>query len=930
MKHIVAAGFAATLCGCALIPYYSDFEASQNWQAEDDARVERGTLDNGLDWYALALPDNGSRNRVELRLRIRAGSMDETEQERGLAHFVEHMAFNGTEHFPKHELIDFLESSGVTWGNDLNAYTSFEETVYKLSLPANQPELIAKGFEVLYDWATAISFDEQEVKKEAPVIVAEWRQSGGTLKSANNQEFAGIYQGTRYADRLPIGDMEVVRTATADQLKAFYQRWYKPDSAEVYVVYPEGSLDASLEIRKAFSSWQAEPTEEGWESDWVSIKKPHFKAVTDANQDDYAWQLYLPILSFDSDTAEGREAYYINSIYAHALNGRLERLAESDDSALNGSYVASDVFYDGTEHLDVWATVYENNADQALSELATELKRLQKYGLTSAEYDNAKQQLISEWQDIVEQFEHGTSSDAMDYLLSYAYIGSPIESYASQLQQIKQATEVVTLATVNQYIADVYERNKIAGFFYHPAGVEVDEHNWLRLYKQAWSADVDVPEQRDIPPWSFTHTYPGQIIARNDQLDAEGLYQWTLENGVIVVLRPSELAPGQMQLFSILLGGEYQIPEALQPAAYLWSTAKSDSGSGGLAGQEFVERLAMEGIEFGGNLNGGMLYNYAIAGTNQIETLFQLSSESLAETKLDPVYVNAWIKDQVAARAEYEKTSDFRMADKLYNAMFGENSVYRLYHADEFQPVTQAQLEAVQQRLLKHNQGMFLLIVGDITPVQLEPYLETYVAGLPISPATSPDIVYNGFDAPQALTASGQPEDKTLITYFFADPASPSGMHGSLLAGVVGQSLEKRLTDSLREEGGFTYNVSVSTSAPSVYTPYAKLVVQLIVDPKRQTDAQAALETELALILQQPFSEAEMKETKGQVLEQQRQGFTSNNGIESRLFLSGWYRQPFAVYNDYESVIDSISLTEMNAQASRWLEGEKITSVYQP
>ena len=142
-----------------------DFQAEQPWQAVPDPLIQQGTLANGLDWYVKSLPDNGVRDRVELRLRIRSGSLEETDTELGLAHFVEHMAFNGTQRFPKQDIVEFFEAAGMTFGGDINAHTSFDETVYKLTIPVDQPELINTAFEVMYDWATAISFAQEEVTK---------------------------------------------------------------------------------------------------------------------------------------------------------------------------------------------------------------------------------------------------------------------------------------------------------------------------------------------------------------------------------------------------------------------------------------------------------------------------------------------------------------------------------------------------------------------------------------------------------------------------------------------------------------------------------------------------------------------------------------------------------------------------------------------
>ena len=224
-------------------------------QLEFDPQVARGVLQSGMKYLLRenAKPDN----RVMLRLVIDAGSVLEEDNQKGLAHFVEHMAFNGSTHFEKQELVDYLESIGVGFGADLNAYTSFDETVYMLQIPVDNEEVLEKAFLVMQDWAKGLVMADDEIDKERGVIVEEWRRGRGAERRISDQQYPVIFKNSRYAERLPIGDMEVVRHAPYERLKSYYRDWYRPDLMTMIVVgdLPVGKMEGLVQKYFSGDSW---------------------------------------------------------------------------------------------------------------------------------------------------------------------------------------------------------------------------------------------------------------------------------------------------------------------------------------------------------------------------------------------------------------------------------------------------------------------------------------------------------------------------------------------------------------------------------------------------------------------------------------------------------------------------------------------------
>lgn len=936
MKNYLAATLAVSLFGCSLLPTdnpspVADFQASGDWAPVPDPLITAGTLANGLDWYVKTLPDNGSRDRVELRLRIRAGSMEETDAERGLAHFVEHMAFNGTERFPKQDIVAFFEAAGMTFGGDINAHTSFHETVYKLTIPADNPELLETAFDVMVDWAQAVSFDPAEVAKEAPVVVEEWRGSYGTETPAWMLEYQSVYDGTRYADRLPIGDVETVSNATAEQLTGYYQRWYRPDNAEVIVVMPEGALDAQAAIRDNFSDWQDEAVpSRDWEAGTVSITQPRFRAVTDSNQDSHQWQLYLPSLSVDPATAAGREVDFIKQIYTSVLSARLQRLGEQDDAALIDAAAVADEFFDGTAQLDVWASVYSGKEEQALSQLTRELKRLQQYGLTESELEKAKRQLLTQYRNIDAWLEGAAAKDHADYLVYFLDQGLPLEDIDAAMAELEQMAEVITLDTVNEFIRSAYNADAVAGFYYYPKSESVENQNWEAIYAQAWQQPVDAPVDRQTAESGIDYIFDGGIAQQYDLLEQEGLYLWVLENGVTVVLKPSELEPKRANVLTLMLGGKRQLPDELIPAAEQWQEVRVRSGLFGLSGQDFFERVEIDGLGYSPFLADGYSGVDVSGPSEQLQTMLQMVAGTYTDDTVEEAMFNLTINSSAEYAAQYAQTPDYALHEAYLPAVYGDDVRYWQFDAETIQSITAEQVAAVQQTLLTSNQGMVVAIVGDVSPQDVTPLLRDHLAGLPLGQPQAPASLGPITDESKTLRIDGMAEEKTAIRYVFAAQNIPVDPAIYMTSEVAVEALQKRLHNAIREDSGLTYGTSVWDRPQYYFEQQWLLHIRLSTDPAREQEALEKLDATLAQALTEPFTDEEITEANHRVSEQYKQTLSTNAGMVNELVSTVLIGDDITRYDNPDLALADVSTDKVNGLVSQWLNGEKVVTVHHP
>ena len=937
-KKILALGLlVSSLAGCAVVSSQSDPSMSMDrykphtaWQPTPDPLVQQGVLDNGLRWAVKALPDNDNRDRVELRLRVRAGSLDELDSERGLAHMVEHLAFNGTARFPKHEMVAFFESAGMSFGGDINAYTGFNETVYSLTVPSDRPDLIATAFEVLYDWSTAVSFEADEVAKEAPVIVEEWRLSEGTEQSAGLQFFNHLYADTAYPERMPIGDMSIVKAATAEQLRGFYQRHYRPDNIDVVVVYPEGSMDAVAAIASTFAGWQREPSAiDEPQGSAVDLAGIELFGLSDSDQLNSFWLLYLPGLSYVTNSAAGNELGFIETLYTQALTGRLQRLGEQEQAALIDSSAGIDSLEDGQKPLQIYGTVYEGRSSEALTALAAELRRMKRYGISTEEYQQIGGQFRISIENWVSSLSGASSAEHIDWLMSDISEAELPEDPESMLANLDQLLSI-PLADVNRIIAKAIQPGHLRGYFFHPKGAEFDAAAAKAAYLTGWQNKL---EERTAVSAGFqadAYRFPGLIAKTDDRLDSEGLMLWTLENGLSVVFKPTDLEPGRAYVQTLLLGGNRALPDELVMASELWASARIRSGLAGLSGQDFDDALQSLGVGY------DLFYSKVYAGVDvngpadQLDRMLQLTAGSLTEPDLNETLFELVKNTSIEQADQFDQTPDRNFYGRYLAAVYGDEPRYTIWSGAQLSELTVADVQAVQENLLQSHQGALVAIVGDIEVARVEQLLMIYLAGLPLQAATETTSFGSITESAQTLIISGQVEERTDIRYVFSASEPTLSPLSLSLSEVFNLALDKRLLESIREDSGLSYGTAVFQHPRYFNESQWRLHIRFSTDPQRQQEALTILNAELERVLAMPFSATEVTEAMSKYREQMQQDLSTNAGAINALTDTLLYAIPAVQYDDFEDILVEVTADQVNTLAATLLGGTRVVTVYQP
>ncbi|HUQ84424.1 MAG TPA: pitrilysin family protein, partial [Gemmatimonadaceae bacterium] len=540
MFAALAAGAQAPRAAVASTPARVD--TSSATPLPRDPRVVVGALPNGIRYYVRrnAKPEK----RAELRLVINAGSILEDDDQRGLAHFLEHMAFNGTARFPKNQLVSYLESVGMRFGPDINASTSFDETIYELQIPTDSAKIEGKAFDILEDWARGISLDSTELEKERGVVIEEWRLGRGADARMADKQLPILLQGSRYAERLPIGQKATLETFKPASIARFYADWYRPDLMAVVAV---GDFDpAQIEqlIKTHFSDVPAKPNARARAKYGVPDQDSTLVAIATDKEAEYTTaSVYFKMPRRLSTTVGGYRQDLTESLFSMMLNDRLDEIRQKPDAPFIGAGGGKSSFLGDRDAFTLTAFVPDGGVLRGLDAVLAEAIRVQKQGFTASELSRAKQNLLRSYErTFAERDKRQSGTLAGEYIRNFLNNESiPGIEYEYPLAQ--RLVPVITLADVNRLAGDwLNQKNRvIAVNAPEKAGVTVpNASQLLAVFDSASKRDLAAYNDGDASRPLVARAPKAASIVTTSRVPEVGVTNWTLSNGVRVILKPTD------------------------------------------------------------------------------------------------------------------------------------------------------------------------------------------------------------------------------------------------------------------------------------------------------------------------------------------------------------------------------------------------------
>lgn len=798
-----------------------------------DQGVKIGKLPNGLTYYIRKNVE--PKNRAELYMVLKAGSLMETDAQRGLAHFTEHMAFNGTRDFPKNELINYLQKAGVKFGADLNAYTSFGETVYQLPIPTDSAALFHNGFKILANWAGYVQMEGTEIDAERGIIVEEERQRGKNAQSRiSEQMLPVILKGSRYADRLPIGKTEIVQNFDHKEIKSFYTDWYRPNLQAVIAVGDFDVAEVEKLIKENFSPLKNPANPRPVVAyDLPAHKEPMVKIVTD---EEYPYNVAFLTIRHKGGGATKTEAdvrrNFINSMINSMMGTRLTELAQSGKAPFVQGQFGYGAYQGGiVPNQDAASIVAVSKSPEelatALEGVTKEAERMAKFGFTASELKVVKKNFEAGNEKSYRERDKVPSKNYVQQYQSNFLYGSAIMSADYRYNLNKKLLENITLEEVNRAAAAIMKPENMIVLVQAPQKEKAKlptEAQLLAAVKNASNNLTPYVDNAVDKPLLEKMPTPGKVT-KEEKNDALGLTTLTLSNGVKVVLKPTDFRNDQI-LFSSYGEGGTSLAEDADVIPVSYAANIPDDGIGEFDVTQLRKVLA--GSTAGAGAYISELYQgySGSASPKDLETALQLVYAYATNPRKDPVVFKKNTDDMRVVLGGAGVTPESVYGDTI-NAVMSGNSVRdkTLTVADVDKINLDKSFEFYKARFADNSNQVFVF-VGNFDVNEIKPLLEKYLGGLPVT--GKPEKYIDRGSRPlkgevTRIVRKGIEDKATVRLTFHGDYDYNSENNTQLQA--LGEILEFKVLERLREKESGVYSPNVGVSSQKLPISYFTLTI---------------------------------------------------------------------------------------------------------
>lgn len=910
---LLVALFAATSAAQQATPRLSD-------PLPIDPAIVRGTLPNGLRYFVRH--NEKPQRRAELRLVIRAGSILEDDDQHGLAHYVEHMAFNGTARFPKQAIVSFLERSGMQFGADLNAYTGFDETVYMLQIPTDTAALLNTALDVLQDWASAVAFDSAEFARERGVVIEEWRTGRGAGQRISEKQFAVQFKGSRYADHFPIGTKESLDTASLASTRRFYREWYRPDLMAVVAVGDFDAAEMERAIRTRFGALANPPSPRPRVAyDAPDHPDTRISIASDREFPQSITQVEWLLPPRPRGTVGAWRTSLVSGIYTALLSERLGELSQRESTPFAFAYAGSGSLLPTREAFTAAAVVKDGKFTDAIVATLAELERATRFGFTPTEFERQKASLMRSFERSVSEASKTDSKVYVNQLVSHVLRQANIAN-PQQVQQLAHAVlPGVTLAEVNSAARDWMPQGNRTIAVAAPARPDVvlpTDSALLAVFGRvkAQSLAAYVDSTADQPLVAKPPT-PGKVVKTKTIADL-GITEWTLSNGIRVLLKPTDFKNDQVLLSGRRPGGYSVLGDADHHVATLADFVLG--GAGDFSDNQLRRMLTgkVATASVGVNENGESAYGSA--SPRDLPTMFELLWINATAPRLDTALFAAGRSMMKAAMQNSRNTPDQAFSDTIDVVMANYHPRFRLFQPELLDSLDVPRAFALYKGRFATFDGFTFYLVGNFTLDGIRPLVERYLGALPTGGAHE-TFVDRGIRPPTGVVSrivrkGTDAKAESRITFHGAFDYS---WEHRLELDALRQLLDMRMRETLREDKSGTYGVGVGASAS--WIPYQRYNISFTFGsaPERVEELAAAAFAVMDSVKRTGPSDDEMAKIRETLIRAHETGLRENTAWLGWMSDHDEDGRDQHVTVQYPALVQTLTATQLRDAARRYL-----------
>lgn len=890
-----------------------------------DPKVKIGRLSNGLTYYIRQ--NKKPEQRVELRLVVNSGSVLEDEDQQGLAHFMEHMNFNGTKRFPKNELVSYLQSIGVEFGADLNAYTSFDETVYMLPVPTDKPGLVDKGLQILEDWAHNALLDSLEIEKERGVVIEEWRLSRGADERMMKQTLPVQYQGSKYAERLPIGKIESLRNFSHAALKRFYTDWYRPDLQAIIIVGDIDVNDMEQKVKETFGDIPAATAPRKRETFPVP---DHTEVLTVVAKDKETAFPSVEVL-FKKDplpeTTIGDYVRYMNEmLFTGMLNNRFREVTLKPNPPFVGAGSYYGESYARTKDAyQLFANTSDTGMARSLYALMEENRRVLLYGFTPSEFELQKKQIQSFYDRIFNEREKEESYKYADEYAGNFLVNEPIPGIEWEYDFVKQHLSSVTLQDVNNLAAQWITKNNMVVTLNAPEKEGVKIPSAAEVSSVLSAVDIAAIEPYKEKVLATSLIDPGKLkqgkIISSKTDEELGTTTIKLANGATVLLKPTNFKNDEILFRAFSKGGHSLVKDADYYSAINAANIVVQSGVGNFSAIDLGNMLKGKNTSLTPTIG---TYSEGMSGNTipkETETLLQLIHLYFTAPKKDAAAFESFKTRQKQLYANIAANPQIYFSGEFQKIMTQNHPrAGALPKPTDFDKINLDRSIQIYKERFSNAGDFTFLFTGSFDEDSIKPLLEKYIGSLP---AIAKKESYRdlGIRPPKGkvdkVITKGE-DPKSLVNLVFTVPALYNNNEAYALLSL-GELMNIKLVEQLREEKGGVYGVSAYGGMNRIPYSSSTFNISFPCAPENADTLTAAALDELRKIIKTGVSAEDLEKIKEQQKRKLEVDIKQNIFWSNNLFDAYFYgTKPSDILNK-QKMIDNLSSKIIQDAAKKYI-----------
>lgn len=935
---LVAALFAAiTLAGCSSTAKNA---VEKGTPLVTDSAIVEGKLDNGMTYF---LRKNAEpQNRIYLRLVVQTGSSNEDDDQKGVAHFIEHMCFNGTESFEKNSLIDYFETIGMSFGPEVNAYTNQDETVYMLEIPSDNEEFLKNAILILHDWASAVTFDQEELDKERGVIVEEDRARGGLNGRIRNSLIPFLLKGSRYADRITIGDMDIIRNISRERVLDYYNKWYRPELMSVIIT---GDMDvAAVEnlVNKAMGSIPASE-KKIVRSDYPVVPAEEKSIFTLRDKEQPYTLIYLLAQETDYIPTSTKERLRHNlalNIGLNILNERFQEITISADSPWLDASTIRLPQTNFTRHSGMGVVPKDGMFFEGYKRMVDEYKRICAHGVTSSEVERQKAAIIANSEKNVQKKDTIHSAARAEDLVSYVTTTSSI-NIVSEEQILAYDNEILPLITVeeitNLLCNYLPENGNLCYILANEATQIPSDEEIMDVWKNYSGENIEAyVDDADDAPLMERPAAKAAIISK-ETIAELGTNKYVLENGLTIYTRPSDYEQNKIVLEAVSKGGASLIKPEDYPSAAFAPYFTSISGVGNLTRTQFQKKIASKQVSLSLNINNT---TEVVSGSSTIadfETLLQIINLYITQ----PCFTDeAWnvVMDNANTEAKgHGLQPDDALLDKIWEVVYNKDILHSSVTPEFVAQMNRETSERIYRERFSNAADWNFIFTGDFNEDELIDLCCYYLGTLPGDNSKKEEAVYKPFFFPNGKpveTVKKGIENQGAVFMAFGGtlPAAKDveeTYKDSQMLSLFRNFMDIKLRESIREDKSGTYGVNVFANSDGFPERYYEFQIYFQCEPEREDELKQEVLSVINDIKSKPVEQTYIDKITEQFRREfevnQRNNYWWKEMIKATQVIK-WIPTSLAV--ECETVPAWITGESLQAMAKKYLNTDNFATIY--